>query len=371
MEQVNVPTTRRTDSDGLRALAEREASALFATELARRQDDWRSALASVKQTLADLQARCDTVVSAAPDAPAQAVSELIDKIVAAAAADAEALVQQVEARARTEAAEAQALVKRLQDEIGSGQEQLRIVREKLDGEQAARARAEAAAKDAQLAHEQARAALDTQLRSRDADLQTTRQEIAKLQERLAAAQAESATASATLDALRNAVQGAMSLTAVPPAAAAPGRAPNAHATGGSATRAADPRATTPSATAASARAPVGDGRPTELPPNRYASALLKSVEAMYEQDVKSALPPADIIKRLTDNLRYSSQLFAERLRSDPAADQSALTEQIARLVTARSSTPFGRDLATAAGEAERHARRDHGAVSSAPDKASA
>src|SRR3954471_23060439 len=146
MEQVNVPTTRPSDSGGLRALAEREASALFATELARRQDDWRSALASVSQTLADLQARCDTVVSAAPDAPAQAVSELVDKIVGAAAADAEALVRQVEARARTETAEAQELVTRLQGEIGSGQEQLRIVREKLVGEQAARARAEAAAK---------------------------------------------------------------------------------------------------------------------------------------------------------------------------------------------------------------------------------
>jgi hypothetical protein len=360
MEQVNVPTTRPSDSGTLRALAEREASALFVTELARRQDDWRSALASVRQTLADLQARCDTVASGAPDPPAQAVSQLIDKIVAAAAADAEALVQQVEGRARTEAAEAQALVQRLQDEVGSGQEQLRIVREKLEAEQAARARADAAAKDAQLAHEQARAALDAQLRSRDAELQTTRTEISRLQERLAAAQAESATVSATLDALRSAVQGAMLLTAAQPPAAAPGRATSAHAAGGSAAR---PSATAPPAAAHATRAPVADGRLTELPANRYASALLKSVEAMYEQDVKAALPSADIVKRLTDNLRYASQLFAERLRSDPAADQSALTDQIAKLVSARSTTAFGRDLAIAAGEAERHARRDRGAAS--------
>src|SRR5215208_5101424 len=104
-------------SDDLRAFAEQEASALFITELARRQDEWRSALASVKHALADLENRCDTVLSTAPEAPTVAVSALIETIVAAAAAEAESLAQQVEARARAEIADAQALVSRLQDDL--------------------------------------------------------------------------------------------------------------------------------------------------------------------------------------------------------------------------------------------------------------
>ena len=458
MEHVPGATTRRSLSDGLRAFAEKEASALFIAELARRQDEWRNGLGSVRQALADLEARYDTVVSGAPpEAPPAAVSALIDKIVTAAAAEAESLVQQVDASARAEIADAQALVRQLQADVRAGEkrlelareqlkveqaaragaesatndaetlvrqleadvraggehlklareqlaieqaaragadsatkdaearvrqldadvraggEQLKLGREQLAIEQAARARAESAASDAQVAHEQARSTLDIQVRSQEAELRSSRAEIAALQEQLAAAQAEGMAVKATLEALQLAVHGAMStLTVAKPAAATPGGAA-AEAVPGDRTRAsvappAIPSAAAPSSTAHAKPVAIGNAPPAALPPNRYATALLTSIEAMYGQDVESALPPADIARRLRDNLRYASQLFAERLRSDPAGEKSALKEQTARLLRTKSGTPFGRDLALAAAEAERHEPRDGTAASQVPGK---
>jgi hypothetical protein len=373
MEQVNAATTRRGTRDGLRTFVEQEASALFITELARRQEEWRSALASVKQTLAGLETTCETLMTGAPDRPAEAVSALIERIVAAAAADAESLAQQVEARAKAEISEAQAVVVRLQADVRAADEQLTLAREQLDLERAARVRAESSTRDAQVAHEKARAALEGQLRSHEAGLQASREEVSALQQRLAAAQAEGANTSATLESLQRAVHGAMStLTVVQPAAAASGRPePNANAARSDAVRPPVPDATTSKAGASSSgkakRAGIADVLLNEVPTSRYATALLKSVEATYEQDLKSALPPADVVKRLTDNLRYASQIYAERLRSDPAGDASALNRQLAELVRARSATPFGCDLAiAAAAEAERQERRDQGAAPHVP-----
>ena len=302
MDQVKPSLSRRSSFEGLRACAEHEASAL------------------------------------------------IEKIVAAAAADAETLAQQIEADARVEVAAAEAIVERLQADVRSGQEQLRLAREELEVEQAARARAETAAKDVQGAHEQARSALETQLRSQATELQSVRGEVSALNERLAAGQAERASLTATLENLQSAVHGAVSsLSLIQPAASpAPGVAQRADAGGGEATRA--------------TVVPNIDG---------YVTALLELVEARYRQDVESALPPADVVKRLTDNLRYASHLFAERLGRDAASESWVLKEEIAKLLHATSATPFGRDLAIAAGEAERHARRDRSAGLQVTDKASA
>jgi hypothetical protein len=407
MEQVPGVTTRRSMSERLRAFAEQEASALFDTELARHHEDWRGALVSVKAAVAALETQCDTAISAAPQAPTAAVSALIQKIVAAAAAEAESLVQQVEAGARAEVAEAQALVTqlqadvragegqlalareqlqveqtararaesaaadvradagRLQAEVRAGAERLTQAREQLDAEQAARARAESAVKETQVAGEQARSALEVQVRRQESELQSARGAIAALEGRLAAAQAEAANAHARLEALQQAVHGAMStLTVAGPTAARPGRAlPPADHGHKERTRAPIAEPKRPSAAAPSSNAQpnhpaIADAPRAELPPNRYATALLKSIEAMYGQDVESAVPPADIIKRLTDNLRYADQLFAERLRSNPSGDKSALKDHIARLVRTNSGTSFGRDLALAAGDAERHEQRE-------------
>ena len=384
--------TRRNTSEALRAFAEQEASALFTGELARRQDEWRGALASAKHTLADLEATCDSVMSAAPDAPTDAVSELIEKIVAAAAADAETLAQQVEADARAEVAEAQALVDRLQAEVRAGQEQLRRGREELDVEQAARVRAESALKraqvahehalkDAQVAHEQARAALEAQLRSRETEVQSIRGEMSALHERLAAGQAERANLTATLGALQSAVHGAVStLSLVQPEASTPRRgAPHADAVEGDATPVPVSHAPVPSAAPvssraqATSRAAIREVPPAELAPSigGYVTALLETIEASYRQDIESELPPAHIVKRLTDNLRYASHLFAERLGRDAASESWVLKEEIAKLLHATSATSFGRDLAIAAREAERHERHDRRAGPQGPDEASA
>ena len=139
MSKVHVAMARRSTPDALRAFAEKEASGVFTSELARCQDEWRGGLASVKHRLAELEKTCDAMLSAAPAAPTNAVSELIDRIVAAATADADAMAQKIEAQAQARAAEAHALADRLQTEVKTGQELLWSTREQLQQEHEGRA----------------------------------------------------------------------------------------------------------------------------------------------------------------------------------------------------------------------------------------
>ena len=367
MSKVHVAMARRSTPDALRVFAEKEAYGVFTSELARCEDQWRGGLAGVKHRLAELEATCDAMISAAPAAPAYAVSELIDKIVAAATADADAMAQKIEAQAQARAAEAQALVDRLQTEVRAGQEQLQSAREQLQQEHEARARAESASKDAQVAREQAISAFETQLRKQNAELQANLAQISALKQQLEVGQAERAKLMATFEAVQSAVRRAVSTfepaegAQAPQSAAAPRDDDRREAT--PASRPWPPIASSgqvESPTAAKSDQPDARLRIVELSANAhhanigdYVTTLLETAEEMYWQDINLALPASEVIERLTANLRHASHLFTARLRADPAGDGSVFMNQVSRLLDTKAATSFGRHLSIAAYETER------------------
>jgi hypothetical protein len=369
MSTGHVESARRRTSDALRAFAEKETSALLTGELARRQEEWRGALGSVKQTLVDLGASCDALMGAAPDPPTKAVSDLIEKIVAAAAAEADAIVQQMEAEAQASAADAQTLFDRLQAEIQAGREQLRTAHGQLQLAHDARTRAEAATKEAQAARERAVSGFETQVGKLEDEIRTNRAELAALQQRLNSAQAERANLMATLEAVQSAVHRAVSTIPAPISPpAAPHRnaqgepsvvaVPSAHVVAPSSSTRRQPAAGSPEVPA-DVRAGVGD----------YARALLDTVEAMYGEDVASRLPQPATLERLRANLNHARDLFTERLGPDQAHEASVFIDQMTTLLDTKSTTPFGRDLAIAC-ETERHGRRHANAAPHVPGKTS-
>ena len=370
MSKVHVAMARRSTPDALRAFAEKEASGVFTSELARCQDEWRGGLASVKHRLAELEKTCDAMLSAAPAAPTNAVSELIDRIVAAATADADAMAQKIEAQAQARAAEAHALADRLQTEVKTGQELLWSTREQLQQEHEARARAESAARDAQVAREQAISAFETQSRKQNAELQANIGQIAALKQQLEVGQAERAKLMTALEAVQSAVRRAVStfepaegVHATPSPAAPRDDArpavipasgpstpvwPSGHAAllQSSGSDQPDARLRIVALSATANHASIGD----------YVTTLLETAEEMYWEDVNSGLPSSEVIERLTANLRHATQLFTARRGADPVGDSSVFMDQLGRLLDTKAATSFGRHLAIAAYETERHER---------------
>src|SRR2546425_1289973 len=91
---------------------------------------------------------------------------------------------------------------------------------------------------------------------------------------------------------------------------------------------------------------------------KYATLLLTEIENMYEADASDDTDGEQLKSRLKDNLECAKRLYAQRVVSDgvPAA-APLLDEQLAAVLHAKSSTPFGRDLAAVARPAESAARR--------------
>ena len=91
---------------------------------------------------------------------------------------------------------------------------------------------------------------------------------------------------------------------------------------------------------------------------KYATLLLTEIENMYDADASDDLDGESLRTRLKDNLECAKRLYAQRVVSDgvPAA-APLLDEQLAAILHAKASTPFGRDLAAIARPAEPAARR--------------
>ena len=359
MSRVHMAVERGSTSEGLREIARREASALLASELGRQQEEWRGALTSVTNTLAGLVSACERTVSAADDDPTAAVSQLVERLVTAAAADARTSTQHIEAQAQADAAEAQALIDRLQSEIRAGQEQLRTAREQLHEAHNARAQAESTAEKLQAVHTQATSGLQSQLRNTEAELSANRAEVSALKQQLGAGQEERANLIATLESVQRAVHRAVS--AIEPGQSRPSPSPPStapHQNGADEVLGCVvPSAAVPSA--APSLAPSVSVS-TEVPDagssggiGDYAATLLRATETTYWADMKMALPPSEVVDRLTDNLRHASDLFMARFGSDRAGENSFMS-QLTKLLEAKSGTSFGRHLSIAANEAERH-----------------
>jgi chromosome segregation protein len=80
----------------------------------------------------------------------------------------------------------------------------------------------------------------------------------------------------------------------------------------------------------------------------YAKMLLDEVEYVYRADVSAKKNDAERIERLTENLRCARQIYQQRAAAEGPAMSTLIEDVLAATVAAKSSTPFGRELATAA-----------------------
>lgn len=83
----------------------------------------------------------------------------------------------------------------------------------------------------------------------------------------------------------------------------------------------------------------------------YARMLLDEVEYVYRADVSARKPDGERVERLTENLRCARQIYQQRMALEGPALPSLLEEVIAGAIAAKSSTPFGRELAGVAAHA--------------------
>lgn len=84
----------------------------------------------------------------------------------------------------------------------------------------------------------------------------------------------------------------------------------------------------------------------------YAVMLLQEAQQMYAADVESGRGEAERRRRLQDTLDCARQLYGQRAALEGSTAAGLLDEQIAVTVSAGPATPFSRDLALAAGQAE-------------------
>ena len=84
----------------------------------------------------------------------------------------------------------------------------------------------------------------------------------------------------------------------------------------------------------------------------YAGSLLREIEQMHAADVQAGLAGEDLPARVKANLEYAHSIYGSRIALEGADAATLLDDHVAELLEARQGTPFGRDLAAAAGRAD-------------------
>jgi hypothetical protein len=85
---------------------------------------------------------------------------------------------------------------------------------------------------------------------------------------------------------------------------------------------------------------------------KYAASLLYEMEQMYDADVESGLAGADLQKRLVGNLDFARSIYGSRTALEGADAATLIDDELNALIEARAGTPFGGDLAAAAGHGQ-------------------
>jgi hypothetical protein len=244
------------------------------------------------------------------------VSDLIQKLVAAATAEVESAAQRTRAQAQIEISELQRTIARLRDDV-----------------QAERDRLEAASTELVLARAAA----------------------SQLTEALEAERHEKACFAATLETVRLVISG------IDPEGHRPDPTPPPTAHVAEADdeltdsefdadldlaefQSGDPVV----ATRQSLAADVPDrGAASQSAAAGHLGQLLAQIEEIYRSDLKSSEGTSEVVTRLAANLAYARDAYARRLDSADGDDVTPFDRQVAALRDARSSTPFGRHLAMA------------------------
>ena len=328
-------------------LAAVEASALV-DELSRRHDEWCSALKSLQVTLASVDRACQAAVDEEHD-PANKVSDLVERIVAAATTEADATIRQVRGEAEREVAE--------------HREQLQTARAELEHEQTIRLHAEAARGAAERLLAEAASTHASQVRVVQTQLEAERAESARLWQQLDAEHVERVRLAAALDAIQRTVSSVETVRApselpisVPRTDDRPASAhANSVIESYDAANASQGAASVPEGviappvdrnlTLVRTRPPADAEAQDDLVD--YAKELLNQVEAMYCADLESSRSSADVVNRLTDHLRYARTAFARRVNAADG-EPTLFDDQVVMLLDAKATTAFGGHLAFSA-----------------------
>jgi hypothetical protein len=81
----------------------------------------------------------------------------------------------------------------------------------------------------------------------------------------------------------------------------------------------------------------------------YAGSLVRELEQMHAADMQSGVSGDDLQARLKGNLEYARSIYGSRIALEGADAAGLLDEELASMIEAQKGTPFGRDLAAAAG----------------------
>ena len=84
----------------------------------------------------------------------------------------------------------------------------------------------------------------------------------------------------------------------------------------------------------------------------YAGSLVRELEQMHAGDVQSGLGISELQERLKGNLEYARSIYNSRIALEGADAAGLLDEELSSMIEAQQGSPFGRDLAAAAGRPE-------------------
>jgi len=81
----------------------------------------------------------------------------------------------------------------------------------------------------------------------------------------------------------------------------------------------------------------------------YAGSLIRELEQMHAADVQAGVAGDELKVRLKGNLEYARSIYSSRIALEGADAAALLDDELASAMEAQKGTPFGRDLAHAAG----------------------
>lgn len=218
---------------------------------------------------------------------------------------------------------------------------------KYEQEQSARERAEAATTEAEQIRQQVVAGYESRLRALHEELDGLHGEVSSLRGQLANEASDRARLVAALKTVQQACASAESASGVEAApAAAPAKADTTAENQSEPDTAAATPASNRSLKLVASAQPPGDDSP-EL--REYIKELFDRIDALYWVDQK-AHASADLVERLSANLRYAREAVLRRTDSDGGAGAALFERELTVRLDLNGATSLGRHLGIAAYE---------------------
>jgi chromosome segregation ATPase len=234
----------------------------------------------------------------------------------------------------------------LRSQLQAESERRHATEGKYEQERSARERAEAATTEAEDIRQQVVAAYESRLRALHEEIDSLRGELSGLRGQLAHEASDRARLVAALKTVQQACASAESAGAVEAAtAAAPAKAETTEENHDEPdTAAATPASNRSLKLVASAQPPVDDSELRE-----YIKELFDRIDALYWVDHK-AHASADLVERLSANLRYAREAVLRRTDSDGGAGAALFERELTVRLDLNGATSLGRHLGIAAYE---------------------